>query len=129
MPLTDVTQMIGLERLTDLDKPVTCPAGRKTDSVMEGPACVCAITESVLTAAKDPMALVKFCMAEQTDGLRDEGYPACPVWRDAREREWERRRTVLEEPEGRELRAQTIAARDTAAVRALEREEWWAENS
>lgn len=129
MPLTQITQRVGLERLADLDQEVTCPAGRKVDTITEGPACVCRVTESLLTAAKNPMALVKFCMADRTDGLDPEqGYQACPVWRDAREREWEQRRPILEEPEGTELRDQTIAERNTNAMRSLERREWFAEN-
>lgn len=106
MPLTAAAERRRLT-LADLDLKVTCPAGRRVTTLTEGPACVCAITDSVITAAKDPGTLDTFCMAERTDGLGEGGYPACPVWRDAREREWERRRTVLEEPEGADLAAAT----------------------
>lgn len=56
---------------------------------------MCGLTELPIYSHSDPGSLITFCChPAENDRV---GYSACPVWRDAREREWAQRETAREE--------------------------------
>jgi hypothetical protein len=105
MPVTAVQERYAITA-QDFDRPVLCPAGERIGETAQGPACRCRIAQETITAATNPSSLRAYCMAD---------WRGCPIWRDAREREWENRKKLADDHEepGRTLDLESVPISNT----------------
>ena len=75
-----VVETIGQRVVTDLTIP--CPAGEAVGETLQGAACNCRVTKTLVASATDPSSLGRFCTSA-------DGYLLCPVWQDEKQRVWD----------------------------------------
>ena len=68
------------------DAEIACPAGDPVAEAMGGTACRCRIVHETVDAKSNPSSLANYCMSAYTE---------CPIWRDMREAESDRRAKAL----------------------------------
>lgn len=87
MPVTGIQERLGITA-QDFDAPVVCPGGERIVETGQGPACRCKVAADTVTAAVDPSSLRAYCMGN---------YIECPIWQDAKQRQWEARKNLLDD--------------------------------